>query len=261
MSTLCRLAVVLTVNLLALAPAVAGAQVSQPQQERIAASFILARGRAPTGAELEQWAEQQPASIADLLARHRAELQADAAAQRQVAARAALDAFGRAATGAELAPDAAAGYMELMNRHLGSLRAQPAEYEQVLRRAYRLVVRREAYPEEIDYWRERGTLPFALVAACLEDWMRRNQPGLMVTTGTPTVSASSRYLVTAPLAPAIANEARAAAGLPGVSRGPQEENPGANGRNLVAAGAEAIVTGGHRYFAAAGADTLATGGR
>jgi hypothetical protein len=140
-----------------------------------------------------------------------------------------------------------------MALHLKWLAEHPAEYEQVINHAYQFLIHRDVYSLELAYWKTHDTLPYSLLVACLESWARRNQPGLMVTSGTLMVSINSDYLTTARLSPAIALEARAAAGLP-----PMEDvaNPAAFGRNIVAAGAAELVSSGHICFVAAGSPSL-----
>ena len=241
------LASLLVVAAIASTPATAS-PLSTDQTKRLAASFVLAQGRAPSSAEIQQWTQQGPLSIADLIARQRTQLQSDAATMRATAVKAWQDAFGRAPSEEEIGswPRGANTYTELMQRHVQWLAGHPADYEKVMQRAYQYLLRREIYPLEIDYWKKQGALPYILLLACLEDWARRNQPGLMVTVGIATVSVNSEYLVTVRLSPALAAEARAAAGL----------SPAADataGHNLVAAGAGNLVTGGRIHFVAAGA--------
>src|SRR5664280_123006 len=228
---------------------------SAVQPERIAASFVLALGRAPSADEIEHWSKLGPLSMSDLITRHRGQLASDPAAKRAMMIQARRDAFGRSPSEDEINPwsGGAGTYTELMQRHLQWLVEHPAEYEKVMQRAYQLIVRRDAYPPEIDYWKRQGTLSYALLVGCLEDWARRNQPGLMVTGGTPTVSVNSDYLTTVRLAPAIAAEARAAAGL---NPAPDATTASTSGHNLVAAGAGGIATGGRIHFVAAGAANL-----
>jgi len=227
--------------------------------ERIAVSFVLAQGRLPTPEERTAWADAGTRPVAELLARHRTGLAADAALRRAVADRAARDAFGRVPTAEELAAagraaPADATYGERVRAHLATLKDRAAEYEQVLHRAYRLVVRREAYAEELAYWARRDVVPFAFLVGCLDDWARRNQPGLMVTSGAPTVSVNCEFLVTARVSPAVAAEVRGVLGFAPLTY--VEENPGARGRNLLGAGGAEIRTGGRIHFVAAGAPAL-----
>lgn len=222
-----------------------------PGQERVAASFVLALGRTPTPQEVDQWSAQDRLPLTDLLARHRHQLASDAARRRAVIVKAAEDALG--APPDERDVRAAAGtaiYSELMQRHLAWLAEHPADYERVVHRAYRLVLQRDAYSVEIDYWKRRPAISFALLTGCVEDWARRNRPGLMATTGVPTVSVNSDYLVTVKLSPSVAAEARAAAGV-----GPSADDAGASAalRRVVAPGAAQITSVGGIHFAAAGA--------
>jgi hypothetical protein len=221
------------------------------QQERLDAASLLALGRAPSAAERQ--ACGAPASVAELIARQREQLRGDAAAQRAVVVRAWRDAFGREPGQSENA--AALGtYAELVQRHLQWLASHPADYRQVVDRAYRLTVGREAFPMEQDYWRDRATLSFAMLVGCVDSWARRNAPGLMATTGTPSVSINCRYLVTLRLSPAVAAETRLATGLA------PADAPAlalACGRNLIAPGAGAITSIGGIHFVAAGDEGLA----
>ncbi len=226
------------------------------QDERIAASFVLALGRTPTPAEAEQWGREAPRSLADLLARHRARLQAAPEEQRAVVDRASRDAFGVAGA-AGLSGTGA--YVDLMKEDIRRLEANPGDYLQVVQRAYHAVLARDAYAVEIDYWRARPPVPFALLAACVENWALRNRPGLTATSGVPAVSVNSRYLAAVRLSPAVAAEARAAAGLAAVG---EPNLADAVGRHVVAPGAGEVVSVGGIHFTAAGSTALdAAGGR
>jgi hypothetical protein len=192
------------------------------------------------------------------VARQRQQLQNDAAAQRAVIVKAFEDAFGRAPDAAEsavaaAAPDRDGTYVALMRQHVRSLAAHPDEYRQVLDRAYRRVIRRGVYDEEVAYWEKHDTLPFALLAGCIDNWARRNQPGLMVTAGTPTLSVHSDCLATVRLSRAIAEEARGAAGLATANT---DYFSYASNRTVIAAGAGDLVSNGRIHFAAAGAPDL-----
>jgi hypothetical protein len=228
---------------------------SNAQTERIGASFVLALGRVPSVDEIAQFEKQGALAISVMVARHREQLKNDAALQRSTAIKAWKDAFGREPTESEIARSLTGNrtYTELMQGHIQSLSGSPAEYEKVMDRAYRLVIRRGVYPGEIAYWKKRDTLPFALLVGCVEDWGRRNAPGLMETAGTATVSVNSNYLETIRLSPAVAAEARAAVEL---SASGSADFLSASGRNLVAAGAGNLVTGGRIHFAAAGGSNL-----
>ena len=193
--------------------------------------------------------------MTELVAQHRQRLENDAALKRSMAVKAWKDAFGREATEGEVTDsmDDGGTYTELMKRHIKSLADSPDEYARVLERAYRLVIRRGVYPEEITYWKGHDTLSYALLVGCIENWGRRNAPGLMVTAGTPTVSSNSSYLTTVRLSPSTAAEARAASGLD-ITKG--SDYLSATDRTLVAAGARDLVASGGIHFAAAGASNL-----
>lgn len=249
-----RFVSLLAIPVLVLSAATAHAQTSE-LPERTAASFVLALGRVPTADECTRFTPTEPQSFAQLLARHREQLQVSPAAQRVVTVKAWQDAFGRTPGETELAVTAAnrAGtYTELMKLHLQWLAGHPADYEQVMHRAYRFLLQRDAYPAEIDYWKRQAPRSYALLVACIEDWARRNQPGLMETTGVPTVAANNRFMATVRLAPAVAAEARTAVGL----GGDDAALALAAGRNLLAVGADRIASSGGIHFVAAGAADL-----
>jgi hypothetical protein len=228
---------------------------SSAQSDRIAASYVLALGRVPSGAEIAEAEKAGELPISELVSRLRQRLRSDAALKGAVAVKAWKDAFGREPSPGDLSRSAedSSTYTELMQAHIQSLAKDQAEYEKVLERAYRLVIRRGVYPGEIAYWKKHDTLPYALLVGCVEDWGRRNAPGLMETTGTATVSVNSNYLTTVRLSPAIAAEARKAAGL---STDAPADVIAATGRTLVAAGAANLVSGGRIPFAATGGPNM-----
>ncbi|HYD83590.1 MAG TPA: hypothetical protein VEA63_06045, partial [Opitutus sp.] len=180
---------------------------ASPQHERIAAAYVIALGRTPSSSEIDRWSKEEKISVPKLVAELEQNLSQDRALQGTVRRKAFEDAFGRTPSDTEVAAGAESGatsYTTLLKRHLEQLAKQPDDYAQVLDRAYRLVVRRGVYPEEIAYWKSRDTLSYALLVGCIEDWARRNQPGLMVTAGTPTVSINSGYLTTVRLSRPVA---------------------------------------------------------
>lgn len=209
------------------------------QEERISAAFALALGRLPTDAEASEWLARGPLPVADLL-----EQIARAAEPGMVAFAAAFhDAFGRAPDGSERDAPVAGSYFELLPSFIEQLSRSPEEYAETIGRAYQFVIRRDVYPEEIEYWNEKRVLPYALLVGCVEDWAKRNQPGLMVTEGVPTVSVNSEYLATARVSSRVAAETRVAAGLP---------LPDEPGNHVVAPGAEGIASEGRIHFVAVG---------
>lgn len=192
----------------ALAPGVRADEV----EERFAAAHLLASGALPGPTT----SLSRAATLAEQLEAHRAALQADAPARASVVQRAWRDAYGRPPAATELdipAPAGAWTYCALLAHHVATLRTDAAARTAVVHRAYRAVVSRDAYPEELAYWQRYDALPFVLLVGCVEDWAVRNQPGLMSTTGVPTISPNSVHLATLRVSPAVAAEVRAALGL------------------------------------------------
>ena len=242
-----------------LTPALALAQAAR-QPERVAASFLLARGRAATPAELEQWKQGGDLPITDLLKRHGEQLAGDAKARQAVLAKAAVDSTGEPAGEAKAAQgnDSGAVYFHQVAKHVDALSKDASRYEAVIKRAYNDVLQRAPFPEEITYWKNKGTVPYVLMIAGIDNWGRRNAPGLMVTTGEAAISHNSELLSTVRLSPGIAEEARAAVGLP-----VQGERSVAyiKGRNVIYPGAAEVVAVGGTHFVAAGAETFLFGRR
>lgn len=234
--------VVLSSSVLAAAPS------SLAASERIAASYLLAFGRPATADELGRVRAPGAVTVATLLAEHRQRLQSDTEAQRQTAGRAIEDAYGRAPADAELA-HAAGTYTELVRQHLAQLAQSPDEYRRVLDRAYQLAIHRPAYDVEVTYWKERATLPYVLLVGCIEGWGRRNAPGLMATTGNACVGVNSALLRTLSISPAMAAEVRTAFGL--LPTGDPAQAIAA-GRNVIAPGADEVVSLGGMFIVVVG---------
>jgi hypothetical protein len=213
------------------------------------AASVLVLGRLPTPAERERGVAETTLPLA--VTRLRADLARDPALRDAVAAKAYVDAFGRKPQSGEAVTGGASSdaYIDLMKHHVASLAQNADTFADVIRRAYPLVIHRDVYPEEIAYWKKHGALPFCLVVAAVEDWARRNQPGLMVTAGKPMVSVNSDYLTTVRLSPALAAEARNLAGLAPVAATADAAAPAFH---LIAAGGERLGTGGGIHFIAAG---------
>lgn len=221
----------------------------------LAAGSMLAHGRPPTSFELAH-ASKGRESLAALVEGHRSRLGLDSVGQRAVIDRAWRDAYGLAPDEGALAelPPGGATYADLLRKHLTSLAAHPDDFRQVIERAYQQVIRRPAYPEEHDYWKLRGTLPYVVLVGAIENWAQRNQPGLMVTTGTPSISVNSRFLTTLRLSLPIANEARTLLGLPVWTDVGRQHSPG---NHVVAVGAADIASVGGVHFLLAGGGPLA----
>ena len=217
------------------------------------AAFVLTLGRLPSN-------EERAAALkadGDIVARIQAlrqRLSSDLVLDHDAATRAYEDAFGQVPTAADLAGGKpATSYTDAVAGHLQWLAAHPDAYVEVIERVYPLVISRKVYPEEIAYWKKQPPLPFVLLVGCVENWARRNQPGLMVTTGTPTMSVNSEFLTTVPLGPAEAHAAAEAFKLP-IDTAPESSR--SQPHHLVAAGGASVATDGGMYFAVAGSPSL-----
>lgn len=223
------------------------------QPEVISASTMIAFGRPALPAELADPAYAK-LSLRELVAAHRERLQRDPALQQQVDLRAWRDVNGPTSEGKPAGAAAGVTYADRLAEDLATLAANPAEYRRVVNRAYLLVIGREVYAEEIEYWKPYGTLPFVVLVGAIENWALRNQPGLMVTNGTPAIAITSRFLVTQRASPALANEARELLGLRVWTDVARQHNPG---RNIVHRSATDIESVGGVHFLFAGGGPLA----
>lgn len=222
---------------------------SPVQRERVEAATLLALGRPASAAEIEAVGG---ASLADLVAKLGATLQGDRALAAAVTTKAWRDTLGSVPEPRAIAglPDVAPTYAALVQAHLRRLAADPVAYRAVIERAYRHAMRRAAYDIEFEYWMSRDTLSFVLLVACIENWAVRNQPGLMSTTGAPSISINSAFLTTVRLSPAVAHEARLLLGFD--RSGAEAAHAAEVGYHIVAPGAERIVGLGGIHFVATG---------
>jgi hypothetical protein len=234
--------------------AIPAAAQPSAQTELVAASYLIAFGRPALPAELAD-AGHADKDLPALIAAHRARLQGDAALQREVDARARRDARGGAATDKPAAPrGAGVTYADRLAEEVAALATDSAAYHAVIDRAYQMVIGRSVYPEEIEYWKPHGTLPYVVLVGAIENWAVRNQPGLMVTDGTPSISVVSRFLITQRLSPAAANQARELLGLRVWTDVARQHSPG---RNIVSRHAAEIDSVGGVHFLFAGGGPLA----
>lgn len=236
------------------------AQVSADVAQRVQASYLLAFGRAANGGEVTYWARQNVHSVGDLVNLHRQYLSRDAGTHRATIARAYIDAMGRNPTEAEITywSRGTDTYSQLMKNHVSWLGGNPAEYENVIRRSYQYALGRQPTPAEIRYWKGQGTLSYAMLVACHEDWKRRNGAAAQKTSGGLAIAANVPVLATLTVSPAIANEARAASGLVSTNGG---NVIAAGGGNVIAAGGgNVIAAGGGNVIAAGGGNVIAAGG-
>ncbi len=236
-----------------LVTAVSSFAQSDESRERAAAAQLLAFGRPAATVETGD----AKAHVNDLLNAHRTRLSNDANARHEVITVAFRDAFGRIPTEAErahLSASQATTYTDLMRQMTDWLASHPDEHRQVIDRAYRLVINRGAYEEEYAYWKPFGALPYTLLVGAIENWAVRNQPGLMVTTGVPSIAVNSRFLQTQRLSLPVANEVRTIIGLPVWTDVARLSNPG---NNVVALRAGDIASVGGVHFMLTGGGPLA----
>ena len=194
-------------------PAALADPASEAAVERTLAANMLALGSLP-GAEELAAATESRAPLAERIATLRGQLARSPDLARAVHARAWRDAFGTEPPAAPAPSESALTYTEHMASHLKALAARPELYRATIERAYGRAVRRAPHDIEYAYWADRDVLPFMVLTACVEHWAQRNAPGLMSTTGQPSVSIRSQALHAARLSPAVAAEARAVTGLP-----------------------------------------------
>jgi len=232
-----------------LVPAARAATLTPAQRERVEAAHLLVLGRAATPAELTAASATADASLRDRIAELRARLQAEPSLAAAAADAAWFDARG-SAPGPEARPASPQAYADLVRVHLQRLAGNNAEYRAVVDRAYRRVLQRDAHDIELEYWARHETLPYILLLASIEDWARRNAPGLMYTTGAASVSIHSGHLTTVRLSPAVALEARLVVGIERTGTGAALATE--LGRNVVAPGAGEIASVGGIHFIAVG---------
>jgi hypothetical protein len=206
------------------------------------AGYLLVFGELPN----QTLAAHRIQSLPDVVERYKHALAADRQEVAAIAARAERDVFGPGAASVAAPNGAIETYVECVRRNLQLLAHSPQRYEAAIRAAYPVVIHRDAYPEEIAYWRKHGVVPYYLLLAAIENWARRNQPGLMVTGGTPTISINSSYLVTVQIAPAEAPQVWR------IATGSAEAMSAAARGAVLAPGGDGIETNGGMYFVAAG---------
>lgn len=206
------------------------------EADRGTAAGLVAYGRCPTIEERSTWDSRDASTLTAMLDAARRKLRDDATERRATFARAYRDVFGTVASVAEVEAALARLYSEHTSVLLAALADRPDEYRRVIERAYRMALGRAPFAEEYGYWAEFRPLPYGLLVGCVENWARRNAPGLMATTGVPTIGADAAQPAVFRLAPALAAEVRLALGQPLT---PLDL---AAGRTVIAPGGESIVS-------------------
>lgn len=215
-----------------------------PHEERVCAAWILGAGRLPSAAELS--GARGDAPLAEHLAAVEVHLRNDAGAARITATLAWTDAFGTDPAEAELRALPARAYHLHLRSHLERLGAEPDLYRTVIDRAYRAAVGRAAHDVEFAYWEKRPALPYALLVGCIDHWARRNAPGLMTTTGAPTISITCDRILALRCSPSVAQEARALLDLKLTPRA------AALGQHVIAPGGATILSAGGIHMVVTG---------
>jgi hypothetical protein len=218
------------------------------QAERISAAYVLAAGHVPTSDEIAA-EEKSGESVSELVTRLSQSPSGGPANRANVARQAYVDCFGVEPSADDLA-HASGNYTAQLNQHLQHLAAHREAYAKVVERAYQRVIRRDPYAEEITYWNRYDVASYALLSAAIENWARRNQPGLMVTSGEPTVSVNSLYLAAVRLSPVVADEVAAALGAPRTRD--DSDRVRAIARTVLSPGGAQLISNGAIAFVAAG---------
>lgn len=235
--------------LAAAAAAVSVQAACAAEVDRAMAAELVAYGRCATLEERSTWGARDGRALPEMFDAARRKLRDDATERRATFARAYSDVFGAAASEAEVDAASARFYSEHTSVLLAALTARPDEYRRVIERAYEAALGRAPFAEEYGYWAEFRPLPYVLLVGCVENWARRNAPGLMATTGVPTIGADAAQPAVFRLAPALAAEVRRVLGQPLASLDL------AAGRTVIGTGAEAIVSVGGVHVLVVGCES------
>lgn len=211
--------------------------------DEVRAAYLVSFGRAPTTQELAKFPVTSEVTLVSLLEQLKQQLAGNVALQREVATKAQRDAFGTEKSDARGATKELT-YFERVAAHVRFLAANPADYAAVQKLAYLRAIGRDVYPEEQEYWKKFEVIPYALLVGSVDNWARRNQPGLMVTAGTPSLSVNSVFLLAARLDPETASALRTALG----------SSASVDGRSVIAPGAGILASDGRMHFVAVGRD-------
>jgi hypothetical protein len=184
------------------------AQSQDVKTERITVAYMIAMGRKPSSGELSYWKGQGDLTTAQLVEKHRQYLSGDKASKRTMIIKAFKNAYGRNPTESEISTNMNQNmtYAEWMNNHLSWLKKSSGDYVNVIKNSYKTVFGREPNTGELNFWKSQPVMSHMILAACHEDWKRKN-PSAAKTSGSNTVGASSSYLDFAKVGSQVANEA------------------------------------------------------
>jgi hypothetical protein len=210
--------------------------------ERAKAAFLLCHGRLPNAQELSHVAGLGVKDTRALLAEMERSIASTSELKKAVHAAATLDALGVSAGSSHEAAGTGEGvaYFRMVARLISEAALSAADYEAVIHRAYRRALARDAYPGELKYWARQPRFSYAMLVACIDNWARRNAPGLMETEGAPTVSLNSEYLQCVRVTPELADELRRATGVSSLDAA----HAAATGKLVVAPGAAGVTSAG-----------------
>lgn len=215
------------------------AQSQDVKTERITVAYMIAMGRKPNTGELNYWKGQGNLTVSQLVENHRQYLAGDKASKRTMIIKAFKNSYGRNPTESEISTNMNQNmtYAEWMNNHLAWLKKSSSDYVNVIKNSYKTVFGREPNSGELNFWKSQPVMSHMILAACHEDWKRKN-PNAAKTSGSNTVGSSSSYLEFAKVGSQVANEA---SGLIGPAAG-----------NVIAPGSGNVIAPGGGNVVAAG---------
>ncbi len=218
----------------------ATAQSQDVKTERITVAYMIAMGRKPSSAELNYWKGQGNLTVEQLVENHRQYLAGDKASKRTMIIKAFKNAYGRNPTESEINTNMNQNmtYVQWMNNHLAWLKKSSSDYVNVIKNSYKTVFGREPNAAEINFWKSQPVMSHMILAACHEDWKRKNG-NTAKTNGSNTIGSSSSYLELAFVGSQVAKEASSLIGP---------------------AGGNVIAPGGGNVVSAGGANVVAAGG-
>ncbi|MDQ8203950.1 hypothetical protein [Pelagicoccus sp. SDUM812003] len=218
-----------------------GASTDSLAQQRRDAALVLTFGELNESDAKRLKKSESYADAKKTLARSLSSKQKAGVARRN----AFLDVFGQQPAESAVAENGAPAhpYVEWVRIYLEELAYDESEYRDVIERAYLYVIKRPPYEEEISYWEELGVFAFVELVGGIEDWARRNQPGLMVTGGEATISVNCPYLSSLRLSPEVAEEVARAEGF---------QIDAESSRTVLYPNADAFISIGPVYFLIAG---------
>jgi hypothetical protein len=217
----------------------ATAQSQDVKTERITVAYMIAMGRKPSSGELNYWKGQGNLSVEQLVENHRQYLAGDKASKRAMIIKAFKNSYGRNPSESEIATNMNQNmtYAQWMNNHLAWLKKSSGDYVNVIKNSYKTVFGREPNTGELNFWKSQPVMSHMILAACHEDWKRKNG-NTAKTSGANTIGTSSSYVDLFKVGNEVANEA--------------SKLIGPAGGNVIAPGGGNVVSSGGGNVVAAG---------